>query len=106
MKKVFLVIVFSLIAAISAIAVPTGLYGDDRGRNRVVVETAGKEIYFIDSEGNVTKTLQVIKENQDGSFTTKDLSTGIVRSDNSFWYENGVCYLNLAQKRVTLKRIK
>lgn len=103
MKKFLLVLILALTATVSALAVPRGMYCDDRGRNQVLVADNG-DIHFLDSEGNVTRTLSVIKENSDGTFTTKDSSTGIVHTKNCYWYENGVLYLNLEFKRVTLHR--
>ncbi len=103
MKKFILVLVLTLTAAISTFAVPRGMYCDNRGGNQVLVADNG-DIHFLDSNGNVTRTLTVISENSDGSFTTKDTSTGIVHRNNCYWYEDGVLYLNLEFKRVTLHR--
>lgn len=104
MKKFLLMAIIALTTAISALAIPRGMYCDDRGNNRVLVSDNGKEIYFLDSDGRVTRTLEVVSENSDGSFTTRETSTGIVHYNNEYWYEDGVCYLNLAWKRVTLHR--
>lgn len=103
MKKLLLSLLLAVSTFVSLFAVPRGMYCDDRGKNQVLVSDNG-DIHFIDNYGNVTRTLSVIKENSDGSFTTKDMATGIIHYNNCYWYENGVLYLNLEFKRVTLHR--
>ena len=93
MKKILFVLFLALVSAVSALAVPPGVYCDNRGKHQVLIQ--GDQIHFLDSDGYVTRTLYVIKENSDGSFTTKESSTGIEHSRNGYWYENGVLYLNL-----------
>ena len=103
MKRTMLLVVLLFATAFAAMAVPRGLYSDNKGKNQVLVSDNG-QIHFLDANGNVTKTLEVVKENSDGSFVTKDISNGVTFVDNAYWYEDGVLYLNLAQKMKTLQR--
>lgn len=103
MKKFALILLFVFTSILTTFAVPRGIYKDSRG-NEVLVTDNGEEIYFFDSAGNVTKRLIVIKENPDGSFVVKDASNGLTFPQNAYWFENGVCYLNLQLKSRTFQR--
>ncbi|MCM1293544.1 MAG: hypothetical protein NC111_00605 [Bacteroides sp.] len=103
MKKCLMAIFFSLVATISMLAVPTGNY---YSRDTLYASVAGdgKTIYVYDRAGNLKHNLQVIQENPDGTFTVKDQITGITRSDNSYWYENGHLYMNICWLARTVER--
>lgn len=102
MKKLALIVILCIGTLLSVLAVPSGAYSDDRGKNKVLV-TSNQEIHLLDKDGKVRFSLTIIKENPDGSFTTKD-KLGNTYERNAWWKENGEIYLNLHHKLKTLTR--
>lgn len=105
MKKV-LIAIFIATAIFTAKAVPPGRYYDDRGVMQVLVSDNGKTIYILNKDGYVRHELEVIEENQDGSFATKEKATGITHSTNkNAWFVNdGKMCLNVQWLRYTVVR--
>ena len=106
MKKLLAICVALFISAEALFAVPSGVYCDNRGNRKVLVQ--GNTIYCLDSDGNVTRTFEVVQENSDGSFLVKIVVNGqpygYPVNDNAWWSENGKIYLNLANQPRTLVR--
>lgn len=107
MKKCLALFAALLISVQMLLAVPTGVYCDNRGNRKVLIQSDGT-IYCLDNDGNVTRTLRVVKENPDGSFLTKLVINGQVYGEpisfNAWWSEDGKIYLNLANQSRTLVR--
>lgn len=87
--------------AISANAVPSGNYTDNRS-NRILI-TDWQNVYRLDSDGYVKSRYKIIKENPDGSFVLAlmDEHDNVIEglghtSNNAWWTENGNIYLNLS----------
>lgn len=105
MKKCLALFVALIISVQMLLAVPAGIYRDDRGRRVVLIQSDGT-IYCFDNEGNVRSTWRVVREDPDGRFYIKLVVNGQVagyeNSDNAWWSENGQIYLNLANQMRTL----
>ncbi len=105
MKRIVLLMLFSFSIVLSTLAVPGGLYKDERGNQFLIDDN--NVIHFLDSEGRVTSRMTIISEenmdNSKGTFVTKD-EYGITRHSNGWWVENGEIYINLKNKYRTYKR--
>lgn len=95
-----------LISAQMLFAVPAGVYCDNRGKRKVIIQ--GNTIYCLDSNGNVRSTWMVVSEDSNGRFYIKPVVNGqpygIANGNNAWWSENGEIHLNLANQSVTLVR--
>ena len=106
MKKFFLVCTAFLMSISTMLAVPPGIYVDSRGNRKALVSDDGRTIYLLDRDGSVKRELSVTSENSDGSFATRDRSTGIEHSANTnAWFrDRGEICLNLKWLRETVTR--
>ncbi|MDE7154648.1 MAG: hypothetical protein K2O00_09455 [Muribaculaceae bacterium] len=93
MKKILLsfILLFSMAAA--ALAIPRGVYVDNRGNAKYLVDNSGTEIYTLDRNGNVLVTRMVVREEYDyNSGSTKvTLRTAGMNVETVIYYreENG-----------------
>lgn len=106
MKKIFCLLATIFISFQMLLAIPSGVYCDSRGKQKVVVQ--GETIYCLDNSGNVRSTWMVVNEESNGRFSIKPVVNGqpygSANSDNAWWNENGRIYLNLANQSGTLIR--
>lgn len=107
MKKILCLFVSILISIPMLLAVPTGTYYDNQGRMKVLVQPDGT-IHCLDNNGYVRSTWKIVKEDSNGRFYIKPVINGqpigAANSDNAWWNENGIIYLNLANQPQTLVR--
>ncbi len=106
MKKTLSLLVFVLISIQMLLAVPDGVYCDNNGKAKVLVQS--NTIYCFDNDGKVRSTWQVVNEEANGRFSVKPVingsPVGYANSDNAWWSENGKIYLNMANQPRTLTR--
>lgn len=108
MKKIFAVLAALLISTQMLFAVPGGVYCDNRGKRKVLIQ--GNTIYCLNNDGEVRSTWQVVSEDSNGQFSILPVvngqvySSGIPNSRNTWWSENGKIYLNLDNQVSTLVR--
>lgn len=104
MKKILCLLVAALASLQMLLAVPNGVYCDDNGIRKVIVQY--DTIYCLDRDGNVRSTYTVVREDANGRFYVKLVyngqAVGAVNSNNAWWSENGKIYLNLDNQRGTL----
>ena len=100
MKRLTLIMILCATTFFSAVAVPAGVYSNEKWRNKVLI-TSNQEVHILDSEGKVMLTMTIIKENPDGSFTTQDRHGAIFKA-NAWWKKDGKIYLNIVQSPRTL----
>lgn len=100
--KRFLFVIVLLVSVVSAAfaSIPGGVYADNRGRNKVAVAVDGKEVYLLDSSGNVQITYDVVEERYDSenqvyrvNLRARGLGTVIPAY---YWTENGEVYFNIS----------
>lgn len=109
MKKFATLLLLVICTVISSYAVPRGSYYDNRGRLKVLVDDNG-DIHILDRQGNVSISMEVIQENQDGTFATKvyvvngHRYNGTTYYNNDYFYENGKLRLNLQNWHETLTK--
>lgn len=105
MKKCVALLAAILISVQMLLAVPTGVYCDNKGRRVALIQSDGR-IYCFDNNGNVISTWKIVQENSDGSFLIKPVvngqAVGYANPDNAWWSEDGKIYLNLANQLGTL----
>lgn len=108
MKKLLLSLIILISTALTSLAglVP-GAYDDNRGQTKYIVDQSGKEIYIIDSDGNVNCTLEVVSENYDSEsgvtivyVVRRGFSTQM-RMES--WRENGEIYLHDGYRQLRRK---
>lgn len=95
-KKLAPALIISCIS-LNVLAVPPGIYLDNRGNVKAHVDQSGKEISKIESDGSVLIRYSVIRENPDGSFSTHN-NVGVDEHNNAWWEENGKIYLRLGRE--------
>lgn len=105
MKKLFICALFVFGAVFSSYAVPRGGYTD--GRYTVVLVSDSGQIHVLDRNGKVKTTMNVIKENNDGSFVCKVVAVNGQQYDGPTYYrnayfrdDNGKLCLNLEAARI------
>lgn len=107
MKKIMCFLATIVLSVQMLLAVPAGMYYNNRGQQKVLIEPDGT-IYCLDNNGNVRSTWKIVKEDSDGRFYIKTVingqTVGNANSDNAWWSENGKIYLNLAMQSQTLVR--
>lgn len=100
MKKFFLFLLTAIGVSLSANAVPSGSYKDQRG-NEILI-TDSQNLYKLDKNGYVKLRQKICNEKSDGSFSLRlldehdNIVEGTIPSTrNGWWQENGEIYFNL-----------
>lgn len=105
MKKLLICALFVFGAMFSSYAVPRGSYTN--GRHTVVLVDNSGQIHVLDRSGKVTTTMEVIEENNDGSFACKVIAVRGQQYDGPTYYrnayfrdDNGKLCLNLEAAKI------